>query len=423
MKRQLFILMCTFMCLSGHAVVTDLETLDNTLYIEALAANPGSQINIAVKIKNTVTISNFVFDVYLPDGMSFVCDQSGNPVGSLNGECVPTDMFDLTSKALQGNGAKFQTSVNSNHINDNPSFYGSNGVVMTFAVAVSENMATGSYTITLKNMEVTNFETQQRASDLRKVELETPINVELGYVLLDENSTTAPEAAEAVNVRVLRTINANVWSTICLPFAMTEEQAKEAFGEDVQLADFTGYDVTEDGDENIVGIKVNFATVNAIEANHPYIIKVSAPVTEFSVEGVDVVPEDGPCVSFGYETGRRPVVYHPVDFIGTYVADFDFYHDAQKQALFLSGNKFYYATENSQPMKAFRAYFDFDDVLTEVEEASVKVLIDLYDEETGIDGIIGPQSNGRWYDLSGRNVTKPRHRGIYIQKGKKTLVK
>ena len=41
-------------------------------------------------------------------------------------------------------------------------------------------------------------------------------------------------------VRVKRTINANEWSTICLPFAITAEQVKGVFGDDVQLGDFTG---------------------------------------------------------------------------------------------------------------------------------------------------------------------------------------
>lgn len=54
-----------------------------------------------------------------------------------------------------------------------------------------------------------------------------------------------PEAAEGVNVRVKRTIKANEWSTLVLPFAMTAEQVKSAFGNDVQLADFTGVETEE----------------------------------------------------------------------------------------------------------------------------------------------------------------------------------
>lgn len=282
--------------------------------------------------------------------------------------------------------------------------------LLTVAFAVDSNVPMGDYEVTLKNIW---FGYGTSSKDYLEDVTFTVHVVDVRTVVLDENSTTAPEAADGVNVRVLRTINANVWSTICLPFAMTEEQTKEAFGEDVQLADFTGYETKEDDDENITGIKVNFEPANAIEANHPYIIKVSAPVTEFSVEGVDIDPEEEPTKAAVKRTKKQWS-----EMIGTYTAE----TTVEEQMLVLSGGKFWYSVGLTK-MKAFRAYFDFFDVLTEVEEASVKVLIDLDDEETGIDGIIGSQSNGRWFDLSGRNVTKPRQRGIYIQKGKKTLVK
>jgi hypothetical protein len=45
-------------------------------------------------------------------------------------------------------------------------------------------------------------------------------------VTLSEDATEAPKAATAVNVKVERAIAANTWSTLCLPFAMTEIQVK-----------------------------------------------------------------------------------------------------------------------------------------------------------------------------------------------------
>lgn len=427
MKKQLLFLICTFMCLSGHAVVTDVETLDNTLYIDTQSANPGSRINIGVKIKNTVTISNFAFDVYLPDGMSFVCDQSEAPVGLLNDERIPTGMFDLTSSTLQGNGAKFQTSVNSNHLDDNPSFYGTDGVVMTFAVAVSESMVPGSYTITLKNMEVTNYETQQRASDLRKVELETPISVESNYVFLDEDSTGSIIASDGiVDVRVKRTINANSWSTICLPFAMTAEQVKEAFGEDVELADFTGVETEEDDAENTIGITVKFQTATEIEANHPYIIKVSEAVDMFTVDGVIIDPAEDLQVdcdeyTYTYKIGKKTyteTVYN--SFIGTYVSQ----TQVPDKALFISDNKFYYST-GSTVIKGFRGYFDFYVWLSEVDgDSEVKMVFNVDGTTTSINEMEeGQPSNDKWYDISGRRVVKPAQRGLYIVNSKKVMKK
>ena len=81
-------------------------------------------------------------------------------------------------------------------------------------------------------------------------------------VILDENSAVVPPATdEEVDILVKRTIKANQWSTICLPFDMTEEQLYEAFGDDVQLAEFDiyeeGYTVNDDG-----SIVVNFVDVD-----------------------------------------------------------------------------------------------------------------------------------------------------------------
>ena len=231
--------------------------------------------------------------------------------------------------------------------------------------------------------------------------------------ILDENSTTAPTAASNVDIRVKRTINANSWSTICLPFAMTEAQTKEVFGNDVQLADFTGYETTEDADENIVGITVNFSNVTALEANHPYIIKVSSPVTEFTLDNVEVDPEEEPTNAVIKRTKKQWS-----EMIGTYVAE----TEIEAQMLFISGGNFWYSA-GSTKMKGYRAYFDFYDVLTEVENAGVKMFVNIDgEEETGIENVnVNDNPNGTIFDLSGRKLDKTPQKGVYIVNGKKIL--
>ena len=252
--------------------------------------------------------------------------------------------------------------------------------------------------------------------------------------VLDETSTSAPEAATAVDVRVKRTINANEWSTICLPFAMTEEQCKEVFGSDVQLGDFTGADSEFDDADNVIGINAHFVDATAIEANHPYIIKVSVPVTEFTLDGVDIVAdEDEACVEFDNgKTGSRRVVYS--GFYGTYHAG----TVLDEFTLFLSSNKFWYSAGKTK-MKAFRAYFDFYDVLAEVEEGSAasRIVISF----SGHGGTTTDASDASRlmnneerskdvYDLQGRRVNSSlftHHssltKGVYVRNGKKIVIK
>jgi len=243
--------------------------------------------------------------------------------------------------------------------------------------------------------------------------------------VLDETSTSVPEAATGVNVRVKRTIKANTWSTICLPFAMNESQVKAAFGDDVELGDFTGYEVEEDADENVVGLKVKFNSVDisgGMEANHPYIINVSSDITEFTADNVDIDPEEEPTVAAVKRTKKQWS-----EMIGVYAAN----TTIDEQMLVLSDNKFYYSA-GSTKMKAYRAYFDFYDVLTDVEEgkAATRAFISFGDDGTTRIGNVDflNSEDDKVYSLSGgymgtKASLKSLPKGVYIVSGKKYIVK
>ena len=86
--------------------------------------------------------------------------------------------------------------------------------------------------------------------------------------------------------------------------------------------------------------------------------------------------------------------------------------------MFLSGGKFWYSA-GLTTMKAFRAYFEFLDVLSEVDNAGVKMYVNIDDEETGIENV-NVNDNNMIYDLSGRRVSKTQ-KGVYIVNGKKVM--
>ncbi|MBQ9363275.1 MAG: hypothetical protein IJT97_07650 [Bacteroidaceae bacterium] len=233
---------------------------------------------------------------------------------------------------------------------------------------------------------------------------------------LSELATTLPETASNVDVRVKRTIKADEWSTLVLPFSMTETQVKEAFGEDVQLADFTAWTSEEDEDGNIVSISVDFESISEIEANHPCIIKTTADITEFTVDGVDIEAEDEPTVQVGKKKAERGYL------IGTYVTG----TVVPENDLFLSDNKFWYSTGLTR-MKALRAYFEFADVLTSVEEGSeAKVRFRFENNNaTAIQTLEATFAEDAVYSVSGvrMNSGKALPKGFYIVNGKKILVK
>lgn len=242
-------------------------------------------------------------------------------------------------------------------------------------------------------------------------------------ITLDETVGVTDETPTGTqNVRVNRTIKAGNWNTICLPFAMTADQVKTAFGDGVKLADFIGCE--GDGNQNTAStsIKVKFNAVDAIEANHPYLIKVEEALTSFTADEVTISPDEENAIVQKDKTSR-PVAYN--SFVGTYNPS----TIIPIGCLFLNSNKFYYSNGNSK-LKAFRAYFDFGvNWLEEAPYAESKISISVDDDATSIDGIGYQRITEGVYDLSGRKIQlkdgdlNKLQKGVYIIDGKKVTIK
>ena len=194
---------------------------------------------------------------------------------------------------------------------------------------------------------------------------------------------------------------------------------KEALGSDVQLAEFEDYEAEYDADDNVTGLTVNFVATNLSDgfyANYPYLVKTSKDITEFFVTAtIDPDEEDAVAEFTNGKTGPKKEVYGKL--IGTYHAG-----DAiPADGLFLSGNKFWYST-GATIIKAFRAYFEFIEVLSGVAEAKVRFMVD--EDAAAIEGITPDMEDGVWYTLDGRQLNgKPTEKGVYIVDGKKVLIK
>ena len=103
--------------------------------------------------------------------------------------------------------------------------------------------------------------------------------------------------------------------------------------------------------------------------------------------------------------------------------------EVEEYCLFLNGNKFWYSTGTTK-MKAYRAYFSFYTVLSEVDssaEANIRYVI--ADEVTAIEGIsVNGEERQGVYTLQGvslgENVDVDNlPKGVYVVNGKKVIVK
>ncbi len=398
--------MATFMTAGAQA--TDLSALTDAVYVEPLEAPAGSQQTLSVCMKNSIEVQTIQFDLYLPEGLTIVPNEDEE---LMTASKARINKFNYFESSMQSDGALrllAQATTTNIAVGD--------GEIATVMVSVPADMALGDYPITVKNILLVSKDNDSKTVNevTTMITVVEPVD---SRVVLDETSTTAPVASNgAVNVLVKRTIKANEWSTICLPFEMSEEQLKAAFGDDVQLEEFINYEI--DDEDNII---INFedALPYGLLANYPYLIKTSNNITEFTTTA-EIDPDPNNAIA-RYDNGRpvnnpRYVLYG--SFTGVYQAN----TVVPESCLFISGNKFWYSTGNTK-MKAFRGYFWLMDVLSDVEQAGARISFN-FNEATGIsDNNRETITNNRYYDLQGRSVQTPARKGLYINNGKKVVVK
>ncbi len=101
-------------------------------------------------------------------------------------------------------------------------------------------------------------------------------------VILDEKSesysTPSIGNTGSAEVHLKRTFSANSWNSLCVPFAISDDEVKTQFGNDAKVAEFTGATATT----------LEFSTCTGIEAGKPYLVYIpeGATQTKFTFKGV-----------------------------------------------------------------------------------------------------------------------------------------
>ncbi|MBO5631089.1 MAG: hypothetical protein J5965_18635, partial [Aeriscardovia sp.] len=184
------------------------------LTIEKVTIPKGGEgtITINYQFDAAEQYSGWQFSLHLPEQLATVKNSKGNSLFTA-GTCHD-ESYTISSTYSDGLDNYVALSMESTPIT------GTEGVLLTIpVVAVGENEVGSSYQASLTTIQFGNKDGVHTAF-FNDVYFDIVIGeAEDIRIVLDENATSIIESATQVDVRVLRTIKANEWSTICLPFA------------------------------------------------------------------------------------------------------------------------------------------------------------------------------------------------------------
>ena len=229
-----------------------------------------------------------------------------------------------------------------------------------------------------------------------------------------------------------------MWNTLCLPFDVTDGDETDNLtfsGTPLQGAIVKTLDSATYADGTLT---VCFSSdQTAIEAGKPYIVRWTRPDDYVAYDGTnaevcsDVV---NPVFHDVTITSRVPaqVEGEGASLIGTY-SPYILYGEDNTMVYLGSDNKLYYPYD-AMTIGSMRAYFRLADGITAGELSDTKsnaahtFVPNFGDEQTtGItvaDGANVTDSSDTWYMIDGRKLSgKPVTSGVYINKGKKVVVK
>ena len=218
---------------------------------------------------------------------------------------------------------------------------------------------------------------------------------------LDEVTVNSFNAQNDVDVQLKRSLTPTQWNTFCVPFTISADVIAEKFGAGTLVYTF--------GSMN--GNVMNFAPSTTIEAGKPYIVKPANTVVSPTFTGVNIE------ASAPVKSGENGFFMQ-----GTYGAKTDLLDDGTN--LFLGeGNKFYKPAKGSTKMKGLRAFFI---VPQGTNLAALRANTD--GATTAIDElttVVEQPTDNRIYNLQGQFVGTSFEglHGVYVQNGKKVLVK
>lgn len=224
--------------------------------------------------------------------------------------------------------------------------------------------------------------------------------LKVSSVIIDDHTTFVPTTQEA-DVTLQRSFNTGAWNTLVVPFAITDEAAKQAFGPEVMICNYRGSTRNDDGTYTL-----HFTTsTDGIRANTPVFVY---GVTTTAPYRFDDALIETPTNSLTAADNRSGVF----SFIGSYTVP----TSLSAGDWFISSDNKFYMANGQETMRGTRAMFR----PTSGTATLAKMSID--DTATDIQTTVVKATAGEaLYNLQGQKLTNAPAHGVFIRNGRKVV--
>ena len=278
------------------------------------------------------------------------------------------------------------------------------GFVYNSAKGENLTASTGSYDNVNKKWTGTAKSIELAINDAFQFENMTVTYSKLPSIDLDESQNNAEtisgNADKTVNVKLTRTLKADVWNTFCVPFDVTVEGSPLEGATIKQIAS-----VTEKDD----GAVINFENAPAtLEAGNAYLVRTATAIVNPTFNGVTVKNVD-PTNCSGSENYQLIGIYSPLNIDASLYGKVFGINNQDKLAKVMKDTS----------IKGMRAYFLLANSATAAK-------LNFGGELTGIDAVDNGEAvmTGKVYNLNGQyvgNSLEGLKKGVYVVNGKKVL--
>lgn len=164
-----------------QTTANNLADYDNAVYPTDAKVQSDGTATISVCMKNSVLVTGYQFDMYLPEGFTYATDEDGYELIELSTERTTKRNTDFFSYRMQANGA-MRVLCSSTKVK---TFQGNDGEVCTVVVKAPEKVKPGNYPVVLKNIVMSDPQAKTYKAENLSADIIVDPSTGIGNITID----------------------------------------------------------------------------------------------------------------------------------------------------------------------------------------------------------------------------------------------